>query len=249
MDVRFISSIAGISRHDWESVCGTNHPFTRYEFLNALEQSGAVSPSSGWHPHHALVYHKDELVAVLPSYLKDHSYGEFVFDFQWAEAYQRHQMDYYPKLLSAIPFSPVTGPRICIKPGFDQADISRLLVESFKSFVSDKSLSSFHLLFLEQEAAHQLTTSGLLLRRAVHFQWFNHAYVDFTEFLCDCNSRHRKNIRKERQRVLEVGISLQRLEGHEITEECWEQFYHFYQLTYLKRSGHGGYLAPSFFRL
>ena len=249
MDVRQLASINDIPATDWNAICATDYPFIRHEFLCALEQSGAVSEAAGWLPQHLAVYDNHQLIAVMPGYLKTHSYGEFVFDFQWAEAYQRHALDYYPKWISAIPFSPVTGPRLCVRAGYDVTVIAALLVDQIKQQVSEQKLSSWHLLFPERALAEQFAALGLPIRKAVHFQWFNENYSGFDDFLAQFNSRKRKNLRKERQRVIDQGITLERIEGKYITADLWERFYHFYQLTYLKRSGHSGYLEKSFFEL
>lgn len=247
MDVKFVGSINDIGKESWEAVSGKSYPFMRYEFLSALESSGAVSAATGWTPHHSLVYEQDKLIAVMPTYLKHNSYGEFVFDFQWASAYQQHGMSYYPKLISAIPFSPVTGPRICINSERDEAIVIDVLISACIQQTKAKQLSSWHVLFPEQAVSQQLENAGLLTRRAVHFQWLNKHYASLEHFLMDLNSRHRKNIRKERERVNAQGITLQRLEGNSITEEHWQCFYQFYRMTYAKRSGHDGYLNPEFF--
>jgi len=249
LEIKFIPSIESIPATEWNAICATDYPFIRHEFLLALEQSGAVSAETGWTPHHLLVYEKNILIAVMPGYLKDHSYGEFVFDFQWAEAYQRNGLNYYPKYISAIPFSPVTGPRLCVRTGYDVTTIANTIFEHIKQFFVEKELSSWHLLFPENSQAELFTGNGLLLRKAVHFQWFNKNYHSFEDFLETFSSRKRKNLRKERQKVIDQDITLHRIEGCDISAEQWERFYHFYQMTYLKRSGHSGYLDQSFFLL
>lgn len=234
---------------EWNSVCNTEYPFIHHEFLSALEQTGAVSAESGWRPNHLLIYDNGQLVALMPGYLKDHSYGEFVFDFQWAEAYQRHGLHYYPKYISAIPFSPVSGPRLCIREGHDANDIADFALQAIKQFVADNSLSSWHLLFPDPSQSKLLSAHGAPTRRAVHFHWLNENYSSFDDFLAVFNSRKRKNLRKERHHVIDQGITLKRIEGRDIDDALWEKFYHFYQLTYLKHSGHGGYLDKTFFYL
>ena len=246
---RFISSIDYIACNEWNDVCGTEFPFIRHEFLSALEQSAVVSTENGWMPSHLLLYENDKLIAVMPGYLKDHSYGEFVFDFQWAEAYQRNGMKYYPKYICAIPFSPVTGPRLCVRTGYDTKSITATVLHAIQFFIADRKISSWHLLFPEQSQAELFYSHGSLLRKAVHFQWFNDNYLSFDDFLETFNSRKRKNLRKERHNVITQGIRLERIEGKDINDALWEKFFHFYQLTYLKRSGHGGYLDKKFFQL
>jgi len=247
-DIRLLSSIADIPAAEWNAVCATDYPFIKHEFLGALEQSGAVSAEQGWIPQHIAVYDNTQLIAVMPGYLKAHSYGEFVFDFAWAEAYERHRLHYYPKWISAIPFSPVTGSRLCVRAGCDARAVLERVLEFIKRRVAEQKLSSWHLLFPEHAIAEHVSAYGMPARKAVHFQWFNDNYKTFDDFLAECNSRKRKNIRKERERVREQGIVLEQVEGHDITNEQWQTFYRFYQMTYLKRSGHGGYLDLSFFK-
>jgi len=246
---KFLSSIQAIANTEWNTVCGTDYPFIRHEFLSALEQSSAVNAATGWTPNHLVVYDKNVLIAVMPGYLKAHSYGEFVFDFQWAEAYQRYGLPYYPKYISAIPFSPVTGPRLCVRAGYDAAAISKIIAEHIKQYVEENKLSSWHLLFPEHSVAEQFSAQGFPIRKAVHFQWLNKNYRQFNDFINRFSSRKRKNLRKERKKVIDQGITLRRIEGRDISDEQWDRFYHFYQMTYLKRSGHGGYLDKIFFQL
>ncbi len=240
-------SINDILVSEWAALNTSDFPFTSYAFLNALETSGAISERTGWKAHHLVVRENNKVIAVLPSYIKQHSYGEYVFDFQWAEAYQRVGFDYYPKLISAIPFSPVSGPRLLIHPGYDEKDILDFIATNAKQTLSESNYSSWHSLFLKKGQSELFTQQQLSQRRAVHFKWNNKSYVTFDDFLNTCNSRHRKNIRKERRRVIEQGIQLKQIEGADITEKEWQNFYQFYQATYLKRSGHGGYLSADFF--
>jgi len=247
MNVKFIGSIKNICKESWEAVVGKSYPFMRYEFLSALEDSGAVSAATGWIPHHALVYERDNLIAAMPAYIKNNSYGEFVFDFQWASAYQQNGLNYYPKLVSAIPFSPVTGPRIGIQSGYDEAVVIQALTEACIEQVKENGFSSWHILFPSSSTSKQFENNGLITRRAVHFQWINKNYGSFGDFLVGFNSRHRKNLQKERKRIQEQGITLHHIEGASLTDKHWKDFYHFYQLTYAKHSGHGGYLSYDFF--
>jgi len=241
-----------ISVDDWNAVTGTDYPFTRHEFLHALELSGATGQQSGWEALHVLVYDKNNLIAIMPTYLKQHSYGEYVFDHAWADAYLRHNLAYYPKLVSAIPFSPVSGQRICIVPSYDPA-LVYVAIEAFMiEYCQAHKLSSWHLLFPEKSTSDHLLDFSLdkqlTQRTAVHFQWFNEGFNNFDDFLALFSSRKRKNLKKERKQVEQQGISLEVFEGKDIPEHIWERFYYFYQMTYAKRSGHGGYLCKSFFQ-
>lgn len=249
MQFRVITKIQEISEKDWNRLNTSNFPFTSYAFLSALEKSGAVSDQTGWRVNHLAVYDEEKLIAVIPSYLKQHSYGEYVFDFQWAEAYKRVGFEYYPKLISAIPFSPITGPRVLMDDSYCEPEVIDLILSQTKELLSEAGYSSWHSLFLTEEVSTELAKKNISQRRAVHFKWLNKNYACFDDFLAICSSRHRKNIRKERRKVSEQGITLKQIEGLDLTENEWRHFYQFYQATYLKRSGHGGYLSADFFIL
>lgn len=245
--VIFINSICKVDANEWNRVTGINYPFTRHEFLKALEESEATVKKTGWQAQHALVYREDTLIAVLPLYIKDHSYGEYVFDFAWANAYQHHGIEYYPKLLSAIPFTPATGQRICFSNGESEQEITNTLYNAIEQHARKISASSWHLLFPFEETSNFLNSLGAKQRTGVQFHWRNCDYHSFDDFLSTFSSRKRKNIKKERRRVVEQGIELEVYEGADIPHSLWETFYHFYQMTYIKRSGHGGYLQQAFF--
>lgn len=244
----FIDRISAIDAAQWNAVSGTDYPFLRHEFLHALEASGSVSAQRGWQPQHLLVYDHQQLIAVMPLYLKNHSYGEYVFDWRWAEAYQHHGQAYYPKLLCAIPFTPASGTRLahcCPQP---QA-LFHFVCQQLSARCREQALSGWHLLFPHDAENTAWQQTGVLHRLGCQFHWFNRQYTTFDDFLADFSSRKRKNLRKERQRVQQQGVSLQRLTGDQIDAQHWQQFYRFYQMTYARHSGHGGYLTPDFFRL
>lgn len=246
--VRFLSSIAEIDRTTWNVISGTAHPFTRYEFLAALEYSGATTAGTGWQVSHAVISHGAVPVAVLPLYLKSHSYGEYVFDFAWADAWSRYGLSYYPKLVASIPFTPVTGPRLCIAANVDRAAVLSALLPALDARVAAMGASGWHVLFPRASLAERLAEHGTMTRRAVQFHWFNRDYACFDDFLARFTSRKRKNLRKERSKIAAQGITLRTCCGEAITEDLWDQFFTFYQLTYARRSGHGGYLNREFFR-
>ncbi|MDX1734006.1 MAG: GNAT family N-acetyltransferase [Halioglobus sp.] len=246
-DVQFISSINAIGCAQWDGVTGSDNPFLRHEFLCGLETTGCTSAETGWQPCHVLLQRGEELVAVMPLYLKSHSYGEYVFDWSWEDAWRRSGLDYFPKLLTAIPFTPATGPRICTAAGFDAAQATQLMHHAVTEFATRRGLSSWHLLFPEQELSERLLQLGMHQRPATQFHWFNDGYASFDDFLSTFNSRKRKSLRRERRRVAEQGLSMTTLRGADIEQRHWHQFYRFYQLTYAKRSGHGGYLTEEFF--
>jgi predicted N-acyltransferase len=245
--VEFISSLGAVSQHEWDAVTGHDYPFLRYQFLYGLEQTGCATAQTGWQPCHALLRQAGTIVAVMPMYLKSHSYGEYVFDWSWADAWQRSGLEYYPKLVSAIPFTPATGPRICVAPSLDTHTAYEALVAGIQDFAQRKDISSWHLLFPPQPLSQALAEFGTHVRTASQFHWFNEGYTTFDNFLATFSSRKRKNLKRERKRVADQGISLTTLVGDEIGAANWQQFHHFYQMTYAKRSGHGGYLSKEFF--
>jgi len=242
--VNLHKSIEGIAPARWNALCGTAYPFLRHEFLHALEASESVSPRSGWQPLHVELLDDDgTLQMLMPLYLKSHSWGEYVFDWAWADAYERHGLSYYPKLLTAIPFTPATGPRFgtCLSDD----ELMQQLPYLIQTIFSQTGASSWHGLFLPQPVL-QGAPKSLLHRLGAQYHWFNQNYRDFDDFLDRFNSRKRKAVRRERKRVEEQGIRLRRIQGSAISREQLDLFYRFYQMTYLKR-GRQGYLTPDFF--
>ncbi|HUH38832.1 MAG TPA: GNAT family N-acetyltransferase [Spongiibacteraceae bacterium] len=247
IEAAFLDDIGRIGAADWNALAGTDYPFTRHEFLSALERSGSVSERSGWTPQHLLLRRDAKLVAVMPVYVKSHSYGENVFDWSWAEAYQRHGMNYYPKLVAAIPFTPATGPRLCVAEGESRAALTRVAAQALLTRAEALSASSTHVLFPDLEASAQWQDAGFSCRWGAQYHWFNQGFASFDAFLETFSARKRKTLRRERRIVAEQGVELEVLSGPRLREEHWAAFYRFYQLTYAKRSGHGGYLTPGFF--
>lgn len=243
----FIDSLAAVSAAEWDAIAGTDYPFLRHAFLLGMEATACTTAATGWQPCHLLLRQHGRLVALLPLYLKSHSYGEYVFDWSWADAWQRSGLSYYPKLVSAIPFTPATGPRFCVAPGEDTAILWNHALDAIRRFAATRGLSSWHLLFPDEETSNQLLAVGLPQRMTTQFHWFNEGFRSFDDFLATFASRKRKNLRRERERVREQGLQLQLLQGAEITPSHWQQFHRFYQLTYARRSGHGGYLTRDFF--
>ena len=202
---------------------------------------------TGWQPHHLLVYDQQTLVAIMPLFIKTHSYGEYVFDWSWANAYHQHGLEYYPKLLNGIPFTPATGPRWGIHQEYNLQDILAFLSSTINEELSKLQASSCHCLFPEKALSDQLTNHHSLQRTGYQYHWFNDNYQSFDDFTATMSSRKRKNINKERRKIQEQNISIHVKCGDDITEQDWQNFYLFYQITYLKRSGQQGYLSPSFF--
>ncbi|TXL02040.1 GNAT family N-acetyltransferase [Methylococcaceae bacterium HT1] len=246
MVIKQINSMTEVSAVSWNNLVQNNDPFVCHEFLLALEQSGSISEANGWQSKHLLVFEQQELIAAMPLYLKNHSRGEYVFDQQWADAYYQSGMDYYPKWLNSIPFTPCQGQRILIKKGQDIPAVMKLCVDTIKEYSQQKNISSLHCLFPDYCQIEDLP-QDMLIRTGVQFQWFNKNYRDFDDYLQSFTSRQRKNINKERRKVRQQGIQLQRLSGAEVTEQQWQVFYHFYEMTYLKR-GQSAYLNIDFFQ-
>ncbi len=230
----------------WNSLVQYKDPFVRHEFLSALEQSGAVCEQSGWQPHHLLLHQQQKLIAAMPLYLKTHSWGEYVFDQQWADAYSQSGMDYYPKWLNAVPFTPCQGQRILLKQGVDEQDIIQRCVDYIARLSEQKNISGLHVLFPFHQQT-DLQHCGLMLRTGVQFHWFNKAYESFDDYLQDFSSRQRKKVKKERRSISEQGIRFQRIAGQDISEQQWQVFFMFYEMTYLKRA-QSAYLNIEFFK-
>lgn len=243
---KFISSITEIEPDVWQSLITSDYPFVQYDFLLALEASNSIGKDTGWLPYYYLVHDNDQLVAALPLYKKHHSMGEYIFDWAWADAYRRYGFEYYPKLTAGIPFTPVTGPRILSREDLDDTTLSWML-QDLASHCDSEQLSSIHFLFADNQTSTRIQKQGWQQRHSVQFQWHNRQYQSFDDFLSYFSSRKRKNVKKERAKVLAQGITIKRLTHNEISTDDISFFYHCYQQTYLKRSGHGGYLSLAFF--
>ena len=246
--IRVFDEPAAIDAAQWNSLLDAQAsatPFMRHEYLLALHASGSASTATGWTAQFLAVEQHGELIAACPLYLKEHSYGEYVFDWAWADAYQRHGLAYYPKLLDAVPFTPVPGPRLLAR----DADGRRVLLQAMQQFARQAKLSSVHLLFLDDADRECARDAGWMLRSTVQFHWINRepqAYVDFADFLSSLQREKRKKIQQERRRVGEAGITFRALQGHEITPADWNFFYRCYTLTY--RAHHSTpYLTRDFF--
>jgi predicted N-acyltransferase len=251
MYCKFYSSIADIPAELWDGLFDTENPFVKHAFLLALEESACVTAQTGWQPQHMMLMEQDQPLAVMPLYAKNNSYGEFVFDWGWAEAYQRYGLNYYPKLVTAVPFSPVAGPRVGVAADADPGQVFEALLNALHQLAESHDYSSWHLLFPGQRlqtALLDMKEEGAFLHReAVQFHWYNRDYRHFDDFLTTLRSSRRKNLRRERRKVAEQGLTLQRKVGSEITDAEWLGFFHCYMSTYRKRSGHDGYLNREFF--
>jgi uncharacterized protein len=246
---RFLESIAQIDAASWNSLTGAAQPFLRHEFLLALEESGCSVPRTGWTPRHLLIEDaQGRLLSALPLFRKTHSRGEFVFDFSWANAYAQHGLAYYPKLLSAVPFTPVRGPRLLHGPHADVKAMTRLLIKTAMEYARSEQLSSWHVLFPTDDTAESLKSAGLILRRDCQFHWYNHGYDSFDAFLGTFTAEKRKKAKRERRRVAEAGIEFDTLHGGDMHDALWDTVYAFYADTFY-RHGHEPYLNLKFFKM
>ncbi|WP_426140612.1 GNAT family N-acetyltransferase [Pseudomonas sp. DWP3-1-2] len=239
------ASIDTVAPAQWDALVPSGQPFLRHAFLRALEDSGSLGPRSGWRAEHFLGYQDGQLVAALPAYRKWHSYGEYVFDHSWADACRRAGIAYYPKLLVAIPFSPVSGPRVLAAS--PQAGVE--LLSAVPGYLQAEGLSSAHVNFTDPLADAFLSEQpGWLQRYGCQFHWHNRGYRDFQDFLDALSSRKRKQMRKEREQVAAQGIEFEWLEGHQLSEALWDFVYACYANTYEIR-GQSPYLTRTFFSL
>ena len=246
MKVDFVDSIEKISKEDWESVLNNKYPFLQYDFLKTLEVTKCVSPEQGWTPFHAVVSEGEMIVAIMPLYIKTDSQGEFIFDWSWADAFYRNGLEYYPKLVSSIPFTPASGPRLLFTDQSKSLIIIKEVSSALKRISQEQSFSGVHILLAEKDEINKFSREDFSLRTSYSFHWFNNNYESFDSFLKDMTSRQRKNIKKEREKIAKQGITLSRIKGEDISHEMIETFYQFYQVTYLKR-GMRGYLNFKFF--
>ena len=238
MHTTVIQQIRDIPAGQWNSVTGTGNPFLRYEFLAALEQHHCVGEHHGWLPRHIAAYDDDgKLAGLVPLYLKDNSYGEFVFDWAWADAWHRAGKPYYPKLVAAIPFTPATGPRLLVHPLAERARVVKSLVKEALALTEQTGSSSLHWLFTDKRDTDTLVEQGFMRRTGCHFHWSNQHYRNFDDFLSRLTSRKRKKIRRERRHVEEAGIQMEIVHGREATEEQWHVMHYFYRTTFEKKSG------------
>jgi predicted N-acyltransferase len=247
MTPKILTSIALIAPESWNALIGSSYPFLSHEFLLALESSHSVGAGTGWQTQHLIIEEDGRLVAAMPLWLKTHSWGEYVFDQEWAHAYARHGLSYYPKLVAAIPFTPASGARLIIAPDSNVSDIFVLVIQTLCDLTRHTGASGWHVLFPEEMETPLWQQTGVDHRLGCQFHWVNRDYNTFEDFLAGLSAKRRKEIRRERKRVHDQGIRLQRLTGDELTAEHWVQFYHFYRDTYQRRSGHDGYLTEAFF--
>ena len=238
MRVAVINRLTEVPADQWNRVTGTAHPFLRHEFLAALERHSCVGEDYGWYPQHLAVYEEAETLAGLaPLYLKDNSYGEFVFDWSWADAWQRSGKPYYPKLVSAIPYTPVTGARLLVRDDMEYATVADLLIRAALELAERAGVSSLHWLFTNERDTDRLREHGLLRRTGCHFHWHNRGYRTFDDFLGNLSSRKRKKVKRERRFVEEAGIDMKIIHGDVASEAQWQAMHRFYSSTFERKSG------------
>jgi len=236
--VEILDTLDRLQAAEWNRLAGTGNPFVRHEFLTALERRDCLGERYGWLPRHLSVRNEwGRLVGAAPLYLKDNSYGELVFDWSWADAYRRAGLSYYPKLVSAVPYSPVTGPRLLIDPDASAEPVARTLIAASLELAEREAASSVHWLFPSGDQAQRLERAGHARRVGCQFHWHNPGYRDFQDFLDTLTSERRKKIRRERRKVAESGVDFRLLNGPNAASADWELFYALYASTFHRRGG------------
>jgi len=242
MELQVIPDLSAIAPEDWNRLRGTDNPFLRHEFLSGLETYHCLAPY-GWTPQHLIATEQGRLVGAVPMYLKTNTYGEFVFDFSWAQAYDRAGLAYFPKLVAAVPYSPVTGNRILSS---DPRVVEQLILGA-REHAKHLRVSSLHWLFPTESNTQQLEQHGYLRRTGCQFHWTNAGYRDFADFLATFNAQKRKSVNRERRRVSDAGVEIEILDGHAATDEHWQIFHRFYASTFARLSGWAT-MSEDFFR-
>lgn len=245
--VRMVERIADIPAAAWDACAGPDNPFVSHAFLEVLEASRSAVAKTGWAPRHIVAEDaKERIVGAVPMYLKSHSYGEYVFDHAWADAYRRAGGRYYPKLQVSVPFTPVPGPRLLVRPGDDAEAIRGALIEALAAIADRLGVSSLHTTFCTADEAAAFEEAGWLIRRGRQFHWQNAGYKTFDDFLAALSHSRRKSIRKERREVAAQGIEIDALTGAEIEPRHWDAFFEFYIATSDRKWG-SPYLTRDFF--
>ena len=248
MKISFHSSIEEISKKEWDSLLNDiNYPFLKHDFLQLLESTSCVGAKTGWIPLHVTISKGNSLLAGMPLYLKSHSQGEFVFDHSWANAFYQHGLDYYPKLVSSIPHTPASGPRLLIKDGENKKELFEMIKEGVKNIAAKNNISSWHILFPREEEVDFYDDSNLSIRKNAQFIWFNENFESFEDYTNSFRARHRKNVRKERNKIIEQELIIETFSGENLNYDLLNKFYKFYLSTNIKRSGFSGYLTKQFF--
>jgi len=246
LELQSLTTLEGVHPPEWNALAGGN-PFLRHEFLIALERSGCIGPRTAWQPRHIVARdHEGRLVGALPLYVKYDSRGEFVFDWSWADAYERAGGIYYPKLVASVPFTPATGRRLLVHESADERSVAARLLEGARELQDEIDASSIHFLFPTDAERGTLAAAGFLARKSCQFHWHNRAYTDFDDFLSRFSSEKRKKARRERRRVAEAGVRFEHLAGDQLSAEDWDVVFEFHARTFLRR-GRPPYLNRAFF--
>ena len=237
-DVHIIAELSTIPAEDWNALShAADYPYLRHEFLVALEQNDCLGEKFGWYPQHLAIYDDGKLVAAAPMYVKTNSYGEFVFDWSWASAYERQGKRYYPKLISGAPYTPATGPKLLVGPGQDEEALQTQLAHAAVALAKAQECSSVHWLFTPEEETSLLTNNRYERRIGCQFHWSNEAYKDFDHYLSFFSSSKRKNVRKERKKVTDAGFTFEWLNGYNASNADWQEFHTLYEDTFDKYGG------------
>ena len=248
MKISFNNSIEKISKKEWDSLLNdTNYPFLKHEFLSLLENTSCVGAKTGWIPLHITITRENSLLAAMPLYLKSHSQGEFVFDHSWANAFYQHGLDYYPKLVSSIPHTPASGPRLLIREGENKKELFEMIKEGVKNIAAKNNISSWHILFPKEDEVDFYDNSNLSIRKNAQFIWFNENFKSFEDYINSFRARHRKNVKKERDKIKKQELIIETFSGEDLNYDLLNKFYKFYLSTNIKRSGFSGYLTKQFF--
>ncbi len=250
VEIKTVTDIHQIGQAQWDKCAGFDNPFVSFAFLSAMEDSGSTTAETGWQPFHLVAEDETgDVIGIVPLYVKGHSYGEYVFDWSWAEAYERAGGRYYPKLQSAVPFSPVPGPRLLVAKDHPDPDSVRNALISGMTILPEKlGMATLHVTFCSGDESQLMEQAGFLARTGMQYHWRNRDYQNFDDFLGALNSRKRKNLRKERKQVLEAGYSFKALRGDDLKSDHWDRFYHFYRDTSDRKWGQA-YLTREFFDL
>jgi len=246
MKVTVHDSMSDIAQGDWNALAGNDYPFLRHQFLQLAEDTGCVSPQHGWSPRHLTLSDRGQLRAAMPLYEKSHSWGEFVFDWAWANAYDQAGLSYYPKLVSAVPFTPAPCPKLLLRDP-DDVEAASGLLQAAVSLASETDCSSVHMLFPSSADLPHMEAAGLLIRKDCQFHWHNKNYSSFDDFLGTFTSVKRKKARRDRRRVREGGITFRRIQGGDIDADTWSVVYRLISRTFMLR-GSMPYYSESFFR-
>ena len=250
MQPSIIGSLSEVTAEEWNALVHPDNPFARHEFLIAMERHDAVGKTFGWYPQYLLARDNGKLVGAAPMYLKDNSYGELVFDWAWADAYQRSGLNYYPKLVVAIPYTPATGQRLLVHPAFDYQTVAPAMITAATEHARNIKVSSLHWLFTDaQDTALFKQQPEYMLRLGCQFHWHNQGYQSFEDYLGHFSSSKRKKIRQERRRVKDQGITLEVLHGDEASQEQWQIYHRFYNSTFDRKYGYATFSQGFFLEI